>query len=245
MSTSNKTALVTGASRGIGRAIAQRLGADGFNVVVGYAGNAAKAAETVDAIVGAGGQAIAVQADVADAAAVEALFAQTVERFGRVDVVVNSAGVMDMAPVTAESLDKFDAMVATNLRGAFLVLAQAAQHVAEGGRIVALSTSVIAKSFPGYGPYIATKAGVEGLVKVLANELRGRNITVNAVAPGPTGTELFLTGKSDEQIAQLAKLPPLERLATPEDIAAVVAFLAGTDGSWVNAQVLRANGGFA
>ncbi|WCE05682.1 SDR family oxidoreductase [Pseudoxanthomonas sp. JBR18] len=245
MSTSNKTALVTGASRGIGRAIAQRLGADGFNVVVGYAGNAAKAAETVDAIVGAGGQAIAVQADVADAAAVEALFAQTVERFGRVDVVVNSAGVMDMAPVTAESLDKFDAMVATNLRGAFLVLAQAAQHVAEGGRIVALSTSVIAKSFPGYGPYIATKAGVEGLVKVLANELRGRNITVNAVAPGPTGTELFLTGKSEEQIAQLAKLPPLERLATPEDIAAVVAFLAGTDGSWVNAQVLRANGGFA
>ncbi len=245
MSTSNKTALVTGASRGIGRAIAQRLGADGFNVVVGYAGNAAKAADTVDAIVGAGGQAIAVQADVADAAAVEALFAQTVERFGRVDVVVNSAGVMEMAPVTAENLDKFDAMVATNLRGAFLVLGQAAQHVAEGGRIVALSTSVIAKSFPGYGPYIATKAGVEGLVKVLANELRGRNITVNAVAPGPTGTELFLTGKSDEQIAQLAKLPPLERLATPEDIAAVVAFLAGTDGSWVNAQVLRANGGFA
>lgn len=245
MSTSNKTALVTGASRGIGRAIAQRLGADGFNVVVGYAGNAAKAAETVDAIVGAGGQAIAVQADVADAAAVAALFAQTVERFGRVDVVVNSAGVMDMAPVTAESLDKFEAMVATNLRGAFLVLAQAAQHVTQGGRIVALSTSVIAKSFPGYGPYIATKAGVEGLVKVLANELRGRNITVNAVAPGPTGTELFLTGKSEEQIAQLAKLPPLERLATPEDIAAVVAFLAGTDGSWVNAQVLRANGGFA
>ncbi|WDS35122.1 SDR family oxidoreductase [Pseudoxanthomonas sp.] len=245
MHPSTKTALVTGASRGIGRAIAQRLAADGFNVVVGYAGNAAKAAETVDAITGAGGQAIAVQADVADAAAVDALFAQTLARFGRVDVVVNSAGVMDMAPITTDSLDKFDAMVATNLRGAFLVLARAAQHVAEGGRIVALSTSVIAKSFPNYGPYIATKAGVEGLVKVLANELRGRNVTVNAVAPGPTSTELFLTGKSEEQIAQLAKLPPLERLATPEDIAAVVAFLAGADGGWVNAQVLRANGGFA
>ncbi|MET1023035.1 MAG: SDR family oxidoreductase [Pseudoxanthomonas sp.] len=243
--TTNRTALVTGASRGIGRAIAQRLGRDGFNVVVGYAGNAAKAEETVQAIQSAGGQAVAVQADVADAAAVEALFQQTLARFGQLDVVVNSAGVMEMAPIASDSLAKFDAMVATNLRGAFLVLAQAARHVADGGRIVALSTSVIAKSFPHYGPYIATKAGVEGLVKVLANELRGRNVTVNAVAPGPTGTELFLTGKSEEQIAQLAKLPPLERLAMPDDIASVVAFLAGGDGSWVNAQILRANGGFA
>jgi 3-oxoacyl-[acyl-carrier protein] reductase len=240
-----KTALVTGASRGIGRAIAERLGRDGFDVVVGYAGSAAKADEAVQAIVAAGGNALAVQADIADAAAVQALFDQAVARFGQLDVVVNSAGVMEMAPIADASLGAFDAMVATNLRGAFLVLAQAARHVADGGRIVALSTSVIAKAFPNYGPYIATKAGVEGLVKVLANELRGRNVSVNAVAPGPTGTELFLTGKSEQQIAQLAKLPPLERLATPDDIAAVVAFLAGADGGWVNAQVLRANGGFA
>lgn len=242
---SRKTALVTGASRGIGRAIAERLGRDGFNVVVGYAGNAASAEQTVQAITSGGSDALAVQADIADAAEVDALFDQAIARFGQLDVVVNSAGVMSMAPIASDSLADFDAMVATNLRGAFLVLAQAARHVADGGRIIALSTSVIAKSFPNYGPYIATKAGVEGLVKVLANELRGRSVTVNAVAPGPTGTELFLKGKSEEQIAQLAKLPPLERLGTPEDIAAAVAFLAGPDGGWVNAQVLRANGGFA
>jgi 3-oxoacyl-[acyl-carrier protein] reductase len=136
-------------------------------------------------------------------------------------------------------------VIAANLRGTFLVLSQAARQVSSGGRIIAFSSSVIAMSFPSYGPYIASKAGVEGLVRVLANELRGRNITVNAVAPGPVATDLFLKGKSEEQIAELAKMPPLERLGKPEDIANVVSFLAGTDGSWINGQVLRANGGFA
>jgi 3-oxoacyl-[acyl-carrier protein] reductase len=150
-----------------------------------------------------------------------------------------------MAPISEASLDDFDRMIATNLRGAFLVLGRAAADVESGGRIIALTTSVIAKSFPSYGPYIASKAGVEGLVHVLANELRGRQITVNAVAPGPVGTELFLEGKSQEQVNHIASLAPLERLGTPEDIAAAVAFLAGPDGGWINSQVLRANGGFA
>ena len=241
----SRTAIITGGSRGIGQAIARRLAADGFAVVIHYAGNAAKAAETVTAIESAGGQAIAIQGDVGNPDDVTALFAGARQEFGRIDVVVNSAGIMPMAPIAADRLADFDRVIATNLRGAFLVLAQAAAQVGEGGRIIALSTSVIAKSFPAYGPYIASKAGVEGLVRVLANELRGRGITVNAVAPGPVGTELFLEGKSPGQIEQIARLAPLERLGRPADIAGVVAFLAGPDGGWVNAQVLRANGGFA
>ncbi|MDA0575581.1 SDR family oxidoreductase [Burkholderia gladioli] len=240
-----RAAIVTGGSRGIGRAIATRLAADGFAVVVNYAGNAAAAQETVGAIVEAGGTAIAVQGDVASEADVARLFDTTVERFGSVDVVVNSAGVMSMAAIDTEQLEAFDRTIATNLRGAFLVLAQAARRMQRGGRIIALSTSVIALSFPGYGPYIASKAGVEGLVRVLANELRGRGITANVVSPGPVATELFFNGKTDEQVAKLAKLAPLERLGEPEDIASAVSFLAGPDGAWVNAQVLRVNGGYA
>jgi 3-oxoacyl-[acyl-carrier protein] reductase len=241
----NKVAIVTGGSGGIGRAVALRLGRDGFAVVVNYAGNAAKAEGVVEEIKSAGGHAIAVQADVADAAEVEHLFKKTLDTFDRIDVVVNSAGIMPLSPIAKSDVEIFDRVINTNLRGTFLVLAQAAQHVSEGGRIIAFSSSVLAKSFPTYGPYIASKAGVEGLVRVLNNELRGRNITVNAVAPGPVATELFLKDKTAAQIEQFSKLAPLERLGQPEDIANVVFFLAGPDGAWVNGQVLRANGGFA
>ncbi|MBF8748125.1 SDR family oxidoreductase [Pseudomonas monteilii] len=241
----SRVAIVTGASRGIGRAIALRLAADGFAVVVNYAGDVASAQATVSTIEAAGGRAIAVQGDVAQPLEVAKLFAEAKEAFGRLDVVVNSAGVMPTVSIDEANLDAFDRTIATNLRGAFLVLAQAAQHLGEGGRIIALTTSVIAKAFPGYGPYIASKAGVEGLVHVLANELRGRNITVNAIAPGPVGTELFFKGKSDETIANIAKQAPMERIGTPEEIAGAVAFLAGPDGAWVNSQVVRVNGGFA
>jgi 3-oxoacyl-[acyl-carrier protein] reductase len=239
------TAIVTGASGGIGRAIARRLARDGFAIVVSYAGSASKARETVSDVEAVGVRALAVQGDVANAADVERLFKTTIETFGSVEVVVHCAGIMPLAPIAPNSIDVFDKAITTNLRGTFLVLAQAAQHVVAGGRIMAFSTSVIAKSFPTYGPYIASKAGVEGLVHVLANELRGRNITVNAVAPGPTGTELFMAGKNEDQIDHLRKLAPLERIGQPEDIASVVSFLAGPDGAWVNAQVVRANGGFA
>lgn len=245
MSHSHKTALVTGASRGIGRAIAERLALDGFTVIVNYQGSKAKAEEVVASIEAKNGRAVAVQADIADANDVAALFNAAVALNGRLDVVVHNAGAMSTAPIALDSLAEMDRMLHVNLRGAFLVLAQAAQHVASGGSIIALSSSVIAKSFPGYGPYIASKAGVEGLVRVLANELRGKNITVNAVAPGPVGTDLFYEGKSDELVDTLAHQSPLERIGTPEEIAGVVAMLAGPDGRWVNAQIVRTNGGFA
>lgn len=243
--TTQRVALVTGASRGIGRAIAMKLAAGGFAVVVNYAGNTRLAEDTVAAIEAEGGRAVALQADIGDADAVTRLFEQSLETFGRLDVVVNCAGIMLMAKIAGDQLEVFDRTIATNLRGSWLVLSKAAETLSEGGRIVALSSSVLAKSFPGYGAYIASKAGVEGLVKVLANELRGRAITVNAVAPGPVATELFFEGKSEEQIQSIAAMAPLERLGQPEEIADVVSFLVGPRGGWVNAQTLRANGGFA
>jgi 3-oxoacyl-[acyl-carrier protein] reductase len=245
MTTSIKTAIVTGGSGGIGRAVALRLARDGFAVVVNYAGDAAKAEVVVAEIEANDRRAIAVQADIANAAEVEHLFKKTLDTFGAIDVVVNCAGIMPLSPIVKGDVEVFDRVISINLRGAFLVLAQAAQHVSVGGRIIAFSSSVLAKSFPTYGPYIAAKAGVEGLVSVLNNELRGRSVTVNAVAPGPVATELFLKDKTQAQIEQFSKLAPLERLGQPEDIANVVSFLAGPDGAWVNGQVLRANGGFA
>src|SRR6476660_6601108 len=239
-----KSAIITGASGGIRRVVAKRLASDGFAVAVHYAGNPAKAETVVTEIKGAGGKAIAVQADVAKPADVQTLFKQTLEALGTIDVVVHTAGIMPLVPISGGDVETFDKVIATNLRGTFLMLGQAAQHVPAGGRIIAFSSSVIAKSFPTYGPYIASKAGVEGLVRVLANELRGRNITVNAVAPGQVETDLFLKGKSDARIEELKKINPLERLGQPEDMANLVSFLAGPDGGWINAQVLRANGGF-
>lgn len=239
------TAIVTGASRGIGRSIARRLASDGLSVVVNNAGSVKDAEETVSEIKSAGGHAVAVAGDISQANDVTELFVKAAQAFGPIQVVVNCAGIMPLAPIAKNDTESFDKVIAINLRGAFLVLAQAAQHVVKGGRIIALSSSVIAKSFPTYGAYIASKAGVEGLVHVLANELRGRNITVNAVAPGPVATDLFLKGKSQTQIEDFKKLNPLERLGEPNDIANVVSFLAGPDGGWINGQVLRANGGFA
>ena len=239
-----KSVIVTGASRGIGRAVAIRLAGNGFAVAVNYAGNATKAEEVVTEIKSHGGQAIAVQANVANAADVKHLFKETIDIFGGINVVVNCAGIMPLSSIAEGDLELFDKVITTNLRGTFVVLGQAARTVSSGGRIIVFSSGVIAMAFPTYGPYIVSKAGVEGLVRVLANELRGRNITVNAVAPGPVATELFLTGKSEAQIDQLRKLSPLERLGQPEDIANVVSFLAGPDGGWINGQILRANGGF-
>lgn len=238
-----KVAIVTGASRGIGAAIAERLARDGFLVVVNYAGSQAPAEALVRKIEATGGKAITAQADVADPAAVARVFEAAETAFGGVDVLVNNAGIMKLAPIAQSDDALFDSQVAVNLKGSFNAMREAARRLRDGGRIVNFSTSVVGLKLETYGVYVATKAAIEGMTPILAKELRGRNITVNSVAPGPTATDLFLTGKSPELIERMAKMNPLERLGTPEDIAAVVAFLAGPDGGWVNGQVLRANGG--
>ena len=240
-----KTALVTGASSGIGQAVAKRLAADGFSMVINYTGNAAKADEAAQEIISAGGRAVTIKADMSDAEEVTQLFTQTLGEFGSLDVVVHCAGIMPLSTIAKGDVELFDKVIATNLRGTFLVFCEAAKHVADGGRIIAFSSSVLAKAFPTYGAYVASKAGVEGLVHVLANELGKRKVTVNAVAPGPVATELFTKGKSQEEMDKIAQMAPLGRIGQPEDITGVVSFLAGPDGGWINAQVLRANGGFA
>ena len=229
-----KVALVTGASRGIGAAIAERLAADGFTVVINYAGSAGDAEALAGKIEKAGGRAITAQADVSDPAAVARMFDAADAAYGGVDVLVNNAGIMHLAPI-AENDDKlFDSHVAINLKGTFNGLREAARRLRNGGRIVNFSTSVVGLKLETYGVYAATKAGIEMLTAILAKELRGRSITVNAVAPGPTATDLFLKGKSQELIDRFAKTPPLERLGRPEDIANTVAFLAGPHGGWIS-----------
>ena len=238
-----KVAIVTGASRGIGAAVAERLAADGFAVVVNYAASAGPAEALVRAIEARGQTALAAKADVSDAGAMRGMFEATEKAFGGVDVLVNNAGIMKLAKVADCDDAAFDEQIAINLKGTFNGMREAARRLRDGGRIINFSTSVVGTKLETYSVYAATKAAVETMTAILSKELRGRHITVNAVAPGPVSTELFLTGKSPELLERMAKMPPLERLGTTEDIASVVSFLAGRDGGWVNGQVLRANGG--
>ena len=239
---SKRVAIITGGSRGIGRETAERLGRDGFAVVVNYAGNETEAKAAVDTITGAGGEAIAFKADVAEVDQVTALFDAAESAFGGVDVVVHAAGTMYLAPVADIDFDALDRMHRTNIRGTFVVGQQAARRVREGGAIITFSTSMLGIRMPSYAPYAAAKGAVEAITMILAKELRGRDITVNAVAPGPTATPLFLDVKPRSAIDHLAALAPLERLGRPEDVAETVSFLAGP-ARWVNGQIIYTNGG--
>jgi 3-oxoacyl-[acyl-carrier protein] reductase len=238
-----KSAIVTGASRGIGAAIAERLAKDGFAVVVNYASGSAAASELVRKIEQSGGRAIAVQADVSNGPAVQSMFEATEAAFGGVDVLVNNAGIMTLSSIGETTDAAFARMVDINFKGTFNTMREAARRLRKGGRIINISTSIVGTKLETYAVYAATKAAVETMTAILAKEMRGREITVNAVAPGPTATDLFFAGKSQEVVDRMAKLSPLERIGAPKDIAGVVSFLAGPDGGWVNGQTLRANGG--
>ncbi|WP_433298800.1 SDR family oxidoreductase [Pseudonocardia sp. CA-142604] len=237
-----RVAIVTGGTRGIGRATAERLAADGMAVVAVYAGNKEAAEETVTGIIATGARAVAVQADVADEHAVAAAFDVAEQEFGGVDVVVNAAGIMLLGPLAEFDLDALDRMHRTNIRGTFVVNQQAARRVRSGGAIINFSTTVTKLALPTYAAYAASKGAVDAVSLILARELRGRNITVNAVAPGPIASDLYFEGKDQETIDRAAKANPIERLGMPADIAEVISSLAGP-ARWINGQTIYVNGG--
>ncbi|OOQ42030.1 3-ketoacyl-ACP reductase [Pseudomonas fluorescens] len=238
-----KVAIVTGASRGIGAVIAKQLASEGFAVAINYASSATEASKLVVELRQAGYQALAIKADVANADDVRRMFDEVETQFGKVDVLVNNAGTLKVLPLAQHSDELFEQNFNIHARGTFNTLREAATRLNSGGRIINFSSSTVGMNLPGYAVYIASKAAVESLTQVFAKEMRRRNITVNAVAPGPVATELFLHGKSEEQIQSFAEMAPLERLGQPEDISRVVSFLAGPDSGWVNGQILRVNGG--
>jgi 3-oxoacyl-[acyl-carrier protein] reductase len=241
----SQVAIVTGASRGIGAAVARRLASDGFAVAINYASSSKESEALVAELSAQGAKAIAVKADVANAGEVRTMFEITEQQLGKIDVLVNNAGALKTVPLADTSDALYDQTFDINVRGTFNTMREAAGRMNEGGRIVNFSSTTLALNMPGYAVYNATKAAVEAFTHVFAKELRGRRITVNAVAPGPIATSLFLDGKTEEQIRTFANMPPLQRLGQPEDIASVVSFLASADAGWVNGEILRANGGLA
>jgi 3-oxoacyl-[acyl-carrier protein] reductase len=245
MNLQNKVAIVTGSSKGIGMHIARNLAGAGARVVINYASDQTAADRVVAEIHSAGGESIAVRANVGNSAEVKALFDAAIARFGKVDLLINNAGIAIYKFIKETTDDDFDRIFDINVKGVFLTLREAATRLADGGRIINLSSSVTRLMMPAYGSYSATKAAVEQLTRVFAKEVGARGITVNSISPGPTNTELFTAGKTEETIKRLASMAALGRIGEPEDIARVVLFLVSDEAAWITAQNLGVNGGFA
>lgn len=243
-SLSGKIALVTGSSRGIGRAMVERLSRDGATVVVNYVSRAEKAQEVAAAVKAGGGTAVALQADVSRFEDIQRLFNRTVEYFGRLDILVNNAGIRITKNVTEIEEEEFDRLFAVNVKGTFFSCQLAARRLSDGGRIINVSSAVTKMMLPGHSIYAASKAAVDQITRTLSKELGGRNITVNAVCPGPVDTELLREGRTKEQIQQMAQMAALGRIGRVEDIADVVAFLAGDEARWITGQCIHVNGGY-
>ncbi|NRF95044.1 SDR family oxidoreductase [Paenibacillus frigoriresistens] len=239
-----KVALVTGASRGIGREIAEEFARNGAKVIVNYASSPAKAEEVVSRIKNNGGDAIAILADISSVAEVEKLFQETLKAFGRIDILVNNAGIMITKPIASITEEDFDKQFAINVKGTFFACQQAAKYMEQNGRIINFSTSVVGQMFPTYSVYAGTKGAVEQFTRQLAKEFGPKGITINAIAPGPVNTELFTVGKTEEQIEGLRKMNAFGRLGEPNDIASVALFLASEESQWITGQTIRSNGGF-
>ncbi|PWJ60269.1 3-oxoacyl-[acyl-carrier protein] reductase [Dyadobacter jejuensis] len=241
----HKVVLITGASRGIGAEVAQEMAAHGAKVIVNFANDQAAADRVVQQIIAQGGEALAVQTDVSDAAAVKRLFDRAIAQYGKIDVLVNNAGILINKLVKDTTDEDFSRQMDVNVKGVFNTLREAATRLADNGSVINFSTTVIRLMLPTYGTYVATKAAVEQLTRVFAKEIGSRGINVNSVAPGPTHTELFTDGKSQQQIDRLASMSAFSRIGTPTDIAKVVVFLASDEAKWISAQNIGLNGGVA
>lgn len=239
-----KVAIVTGSSRGIGRLIAEQLAANGAKVVINYASNQTQAEEVVKEIRRKGGEATSVQANVGKVVEIEQLFQATLSRYGQVDILVNNGGIMITKPILEVTEEDYDQQMAVNAKGTYFACQQAALHMAKDGRIINFSTSVVGQMFPTYSVYAGSKGAVEQFTRQLAKELGPRGITINAVAPGPVNTELFSSGKTQEQIDGVGRMNAMGRIGEPQDISEVVLFLASPKSQWVTGQTLRVNGGF-
>jgi 3-oxoacyl-[acyl-carrier protein] reductase len=240
----NKVAIVTGASRGIGAATSERLAKDGFSILINYSSSDPTEAEAVATRVRAVGADVRLcRGSVSDPRTAKQIFDLAESDFGGVDVLINNAGIFELLTIAEMDDETFDRVVAVNLKGAFNFMREAANRMRNGGRIINISSSAVGLKQETYGVYVATKAALEAMTQIMSKEMRGRNISVNAVAPGQTATKLFLDGRSERELDRVAKMNPYERLGTPEDMAATIAFLCSPEGEWINGQVIRINGG--